>query len=137
MASRFSKDEDPITGINITPFVDITLVLLIIFMVTSHLVVEKKGIPLNLPKASSSMALPLPKNITVMVDSKGHYSTSQKRRTLEEIAEDFRKKVSQKENFQVIIAADKDVSYARVIDLMDTLRNEGISDFSLQTEASR
>ena len=56
MAGGAGDSEDAITGINVTPLVDITLVLLIIFMVTAKLIVSK-SVPLDLPKAASGSTL--------------------------------------------------------------------------------
>jgi biopolymer transport protein ExbD len=56
-ASSTGASRGAITGINITPLVDITLVLLIVFMVTARLIVRREGLPLDLPKASSGQAV--------------------------------------------------------------------------------
>ena len=55
MAQASSGDEDMVTGINVTPLVDVVLVLLVIFMVTAKLIASQ-GIPLDLPKAASAGA---------------------------------------------------------------------------------
>ncbi|MBK7401760.1 MAG: biopolymer transporter ExbD [Myxococcales bacterium] len=69
MASAAQNDEDSITGINITPLVDITLVLLIIFMVTAKMMVSQ-GVPMDLPRAASASEVQVV--FTVAIDREGH-----------------------------------------------------------------
>ena len=64
MAIRMSGEEDAIVDINITPFVDVVLVLLVIFMVTAHFIVNR-GMNLQLPKAASIDQIQRQKNFNI------------------------------------------------------------------------
>src|SRR5579863_3239929 len=72
MASAAQEDEDMISGINVTPLVDITLVLLIIFMATAHMIVHR-SMSLSLPKVANSQAVPTQSlQITLEADKSLH-----------------------------------------------------------------
>src|SRR5450631_2451924 len=73
MASASKDDDDAIVGINVTPLVDVTLVLLIVFMVTAKLIAGQ-GIPLDLPKAATASTTQT--MFTVSVDAVGHVLTN-------------------------------------------------------------
>ena len=69
MASVSNNDDEGINGINVTPLVDVTLVLLIIFMVTAKLIAGH-GVPLDLPKAATAGTTQT--MLTLSIDSQGH-----------------------------------------------------------------
>lgn len=115
----------PITGINVTPLVDITLVLLIIFMVTAKLVVSR-ALPLDLPQAASGnevqeiFSLSLTAAGDTLVDGEKIASSSVLLR---------KAKVSLEANPQLraVMRADGRVPHARVLHEMDVLRQAGIT----------
>ncbi len=126
------EDEGIITDINVTPLVDIILVLLIIFMLTAN-IIANPSIEVQLPEAStgeatepSTVALMLTKDNElylngVPVDEPGV------RDYLARLAKDDPKA-------QAIIAADKDVMHGRVIHLIDLVRQQGIHKFAINIE---
>ena len=133
MAGGASQDSDGIiSDINVTPLVDIILVLLIIFMLTANLI-EKKAIEMELPKASTgestdptTLALSLTKTHVLYLNGT-EITPASLRPRLEEVA----KKDSKA---QAIIAADKDVSHGEVIGLIDLVRQAGIFKFALNID---
>lgn len=134
MASKINNsDDDPIVDINITPFVDIVLVLLVIFMVTAHFMTNR-GIHLQLPKAASSEKIKTIKNFQIVISADGKYMLDNKVVTLNQIRNAMTSIAQEKEKIRVTLTADKGVIYDSVIRVMDVLRLEGISDFALQLE---
>lgn len=125
-------DEDLISGINVTPLVDIVLVLLIIFMVTANDMV-KAQIGVDLPKAASGAA-ELKTTLTFKVTGDGDYMIDGDIATLDQIAE--RVKLEKKKDAEVraVVAADKGVEYGKVIDLIDTIKVNGIEKFALNIQ---
>jgi biopolymer transport protein ExbD len=129
MGAKFSDDNDVIADINITPFVDIILVVLIIFMVTASTIVET-SIKVNLPDAatgeateSTSLGLTLLEDGGLMLDGV--------RVTPEELGETLVKAKAESDEVVCLIAADRLVAHGRVIWLMDLVKSKGITKFAL------
>jgi biopolymer transport protein ExbD len=125
-------DDDMITGINVTPLVDIVLVLLIIFMVTASYIV-KAQIGVDLPKAASG-ASELKTTLTFKISKEGVYGIGDKPATLDEIAKFVRAEKKKDAEVRAVIAADKGVEYGLVIDLIDTVKVNGVEKFALNIE---
>ncbi|HNS96719.1 MAG TPA: biopolymer transporter ExbD [Polyangiaceae bacterium] len=125
MISGSTDDTDGITGINIVPLVDITLVLLIIMMVTAKIIVSQ-SVPMDLPKASSGQnvqmifAVQLYKNGDVFVDQK-------KLPGDEAILGLAREARSKNEDLRAVIQAEQAVTHGRVIGVLELLKTAGIS----------
>jgi biopolymer transport protein ExbD len=119
--------------INVTPLVDVMLVLLIIMMIVAPLL--QQGVDLRLPVATNSVEKPETQDQTVLAitaDKRLFLNSvqvpeSDLRRRLDEILENKTQKI-------IIIKADEDVEYAAVMDAMDLLRASGIEDMGLITE---
>lgn len=125
-------DEDMITGINITPLVDIILVVLIIFMVTATSIV-KAQIGVDLPKAASGQA-EVKTTLVFKVTNDGKYLLDTKPATIEQIAQAVRAEKKKDKDVRAVIAADKGVEYGKVVDLIDTVKLNGIEKFALNIE---
>jgi len=138
MGNRINQnDDDAIVEINITPFVDIVLVLLVIFMVTAHLITNR-GIPLQLPKGQTSEKINTTKNLQILITADGKFLLDKKWITLEQLKQSVGLfSLNRKEKVTVTISADKGVAYESVIQLMDALRSQGVLDFALQIEPER
>jgi biopolymer transport protein ExbD len=133
MGASFGGDDDVIADINITPFVDIILVVLIIFMVTAT-TIAKESIKVNLPDAASgeesrnlSIGLTLLASGDLLLD--GQPVTEQGIRTALTEA----KKTAESEGNDVVclISAEKDVAHGRVVWLLDLVKSEGIARFAI------
>ena len=130
MAAKISGDDDqPIAEINIVPFVDIILVVLIIFMITTPFIV-KPSININLPKAASGEDT-TPSQLTISIGADGTTQLNGKPATDEEISEFAKNALVTKPETQAIISADKDVSHGRVITIIDTVKSAGITKFAI------
>jgi biopolymer transport protein TolR len=132
MAGGAKDDDELISDINVTPFVDIVLVLLIIFMVTATYIVSR-AIPVDLPKASSgedvttTLALTLTKEGDLYLDGRKVDENAVKRA----IASARR---GNRET-RAVIAADKQVPHGRVVHVIDLVRREGVSRFAINIES--
>ena len=117
--------------INITPLVDVILVLLIIFMVTTPMLV--KGIKVNLPKTSSAVSNIGKKDIIISIDKKGNYYID-KVLVQNKALRDFLKS---HKNRTVIIKSDKSVAYGVVVHLIDIVKTAGINRVGLATKPEK
>jgi biopolymer transport protein ExbD len=120
-----SQDDDIVASINVTPLVDITLVLLIIFMVTAKLITQQ-GIPMDLPKAASagvSQAV-----FTVSVDKEGHlFADGRALADDGELRGAARAAMAASPETRTVIQAAGAASHASVLHAMDELRESGIT----------
>lgn len=130
--SSSGGDEDLISGINVTPLVDIVLVVLIIFMVTANDMV-KAQIGVDLPKAASGAA-EIKTTLTFKVTKEGQFIIDGKPATLEEIAAQIKATKKTDPELRAVIAADKEVEYGQVIELIDTVKLNGIEKFALNIQ---
>lgn len=130
MSTKMSGDsDDPIADINIVPFVDIILVVLIIFMITTPFIV-KPSININLPKAASGQDT-APSPLTISITADGKALLNGKNATDEELATFAKSAIESKPETQAIISADKDVSHGRVITVIDLIKTAGITKFAI------
>ncbi|QDG54512.1 biopolymer transporter ExbD [Persicimonas caeni] len=125
-------DEDVIAGINVTPLVDIVLVLLIIFMVTTSYIV-KQQIKVDLPKAASGES-EVQSTLTFKISEDGVYFLDGNETTLEQIGATVKSRLKKEPESRAIIAADKKVDYGKVVDLIDTIKQNGLDKFALNIE---
>ncbi|TNE92249.1 MAG: biopolymer transporter ExbD [Deltaproteobacteria bacterium] len=129
MGAKFGGDDDVIADINITPFVDIILVVLIIFMVTATTIVQT-SIKVNLPDASTGEATESTSlGLTLLGD--GGLLLDGERVTPEELGRALEKAKAENDEVICLIAADKLVAHGRVIWLMDLVKSKGIAKFAL------
>ena len=132
MGASFGGDsDDPISTINITPFVDIILVVLIIFMVTTPLIMNP-SIQIQLPKAASGEETP-PAKLNVQVDKSGNIFLNGKPSSAEELKSEATIAAKNPES-QAVIAADREVSHGKVINVIDIIKSSGITKFAISTE---
>ena len=136
MGMKIGQDDEPIVDINITPFVDIVLVLLVIFMVTAHFIINK-GMNVDLPKAASATSL-AQKNITLSLLKNGSLVFKGKPFAVENIKQALDKELSgTNADFPTVtLNADKEVSYDMLIRVMDSLRLQGVTQFAFQVDSS-
>ena len=138
--SSSGGDDDVITGINVTPLVDIMLCLLVIFMVTTSYVVAD-SLKVDLPEASTGDATePSVIMLTFTVEketgARQLYLNGEKADEPALRAHIKTVKAEGKTDLQAVIAADKAASHGEVIRLIDIVKQEGIVKFALNIESS-
>jgi biopolymer transport protein ExbD len=131
MASAASDNDEMITGINVTPLVDITLVLLVVLMVTASYVVSR-SIPMELPKGATGESTPTTLSVSIDKDGKTYLDA-------EEIAEPaLRARIKQAHDAdpetRAVIAADGRVTHANVVHVIDLLRRENVTRFAINVD---
>jgi len=132
MAGSADNDDEAITGINVTPLVDITLVLLIIFMVTATYIV-KETIEVELPRAAHGGET-LQKTFAVMVTRDGKTFLNGVPVDDGGLVSEVRKAKTAGEDVQAIVAADKNATHGTVTHLLDVLKGAGVTKFAIQIE---
>ena len=131
----------PMSDINVVPYIDVMLVLLVIFMVTAPLMTQ--GIRVDLPAANSeAIAIDeLQQVLVVSINREVQYFLNlggeETAVALSLLAEQVSKIKAANSNLQVLVEGDADIAYGRVIDLMDLLQKIGIGDVGLVTQPAR
>lgn len=125
MASSESDDDDIISGINVTPLVDVTLVLLVVFMVTAKIIVSQ-GMPMDLPKAASGEEVQNLLSVELTVDGKTRVD-SMAVNDDEAVSELARQAKAKNADVRAVIRADKKVEHGRVIHVLDLLKQAGVA----------
>ncbi len=123
-----------LSEINITPFVDVMLVLLIVFMVTSPLLIA--GIEVDLPASSASPINATEEPISVTINNDNEIFIQTTKVTIKELEQKLM--AITKENLEALIyvRGDKNVAYGKVIELINTINQIGYSKVALLTEIS-
>ena len=123
----------PKSDINVTPLVDVMLVLLIIMMLIAPML--QKGVPVTLPVADNTVDKPETQNQTVVaVDSKNKFYVDGIQVERSMMADRVKTKLEDKTERIVLIKGDQDASYSSIMAAMDDLRKVGIEDIGLITE---
>lgn len=132
MASSASRHDEDITGINVTPLVDITLVLLIIFMVTAKLIAGQ-SVPLDLPKAATAGTLQTV--FTLSIDDQGHVTANG--RPVEDRAalkEQARLALKEDPALRTLISASTRASHGSVMQVVDSVREAGLTKIAFAAD---
>ena len=123
----------PMADINVTPFVDVMLVLLIIFMVAAPMLTV--GVPVELPKtAANSLPVEAEEPLTVTLTSEGQIMIQQTEVDREALSGRMRAIAAEREGDRVFLRADGAVPYAEVVQVMGALNRAGFTNIGLVTE---
>jgi biopolymer transport protein ExbD len=132
VGSAGSSGNQPLTGINVTPLVDVMLVLLVIFMVTAKLD-DKHGLPLDLPTAASGSDTQEILNVTL--DAAGaRFVNGTPMPDADSLRALAQRLHQQNPELRTVIAASTQASHGAVIEVLDTLRLAGIDKIAFAVE---
>jgi biopolymer transport protein ExbD len=132
VAGGASRRRGIVAEINVTPLVDIMLVLLIIFMLTAHLI-AKQAIEVELPRAAQSTAPP-PTTLAIALTRDGALHLNDAPVTPEALRAAIRAAIAKDAKTQALIIGDKSVSHGRVVWVLDTIRSLGVVSFAIQID---
>jgi biopolymer transport protein ExbD len=125
-------DEEGITGINVTPLVDVMLVLLVIFMVTANYMTHN-ALGLQLPKAASGDD-PGETNLNFSLDASSELFLDGQKISFEEVQSRIRDKSKGGGEMQALISADAKTPHGEVIRLMDLIKRSGVGSIAFNVE---
>lgn len=142
MDIRLLDESRPFAEINIIPFVDIILVVLIIFMLAAPTAM-KSGLPLDLPEAGTSSPVQDSPPWHFSILASGEVALNNQVMSLEDIHDHIKKKMSTeppsspKEGYRALISADKNVLHGKVVSVINTLSLLGIKKISIVTKKQK
>jgi len=120
------------SDINVTPFVDVMLVLLIIFMVTAPMMVQ--GIDVALPEVSATPMVTEKENLTVTIDREANIYINDFQVRMDFLKEKLEKILAGKTDREVFFRADKDVPYGVVVGVMAEIKAAGVDKLGMVTD---
>ncbi len=128
-----NDDEMPaISEINVTPFVDVVLVLLVIFMVTAPMLVREQ-MSVNLPKASTGEKS-ASQAVSIEIDKAGTVRVMEKVVPVANLVDEIKSILASNPNAQAVISADQESRHGDVVQVMDLIKSAGLTRFAIQIE---
>lgn len=137
VSSRKRGKRKPMADINVVPYIDVMLVLLVIFMVTAPLLMQ--GVQVELPKATTAPVVTNEEPLIVSIKADGTYyinlgDTQEEAIGLEEVGKKVAIVLRRKPETAVLVWGDTNVLYGKVIELMSNLQSVGATGVGLVTE---
>ena len=118
--------------INVTPFVDVMLVLLIIFMVTAPLLTT--GVKVNLPQSNAKSISEKKEPITITINSKAEIFLQKKKMSTKKLIEKLNMLKKQNPDLKIYIRGDRKLDYGKIMTLMGNINRAGFKKVALVTE---
>ena len=127
-----SSKKEPISEINVTPFVDVMLVLLIIFMVTAPLLTV--GVQVDLPETSADTLPEENEPLTLTINAKGEIFIQETKVEYEKIIAKIMAVSNNRTDTRIFVRGDKTINYGRVLEIMGMLSGSGFTKVALISE---
>jgi len=135
IGGKGSGGHGAIVGINVTPMVDVVLVLLVIMMVSATYIVSQ-SLKVELPKAASSNeAVQSLAAVTLTKDGKLYFN--QQPITEPDLIKKFKEAIAANEDVSLIVSADQEVPHGKVVHIIDIAKLEGILKFAINVEQAK
>ena len=119
------------SDINVTPLVDVMLVLLIIFMVTAPMMMQ--GVDVSLPEATAEPLESEKEHLIITIDTKNQVFINDFQVTVDGLAEKLKKILEGRSDREVFLKADKDISYGTVVQVMAEIKGDGVEKLGMVT----
>ena len=129
-------DEEIFADINLIPFIDVCLVLLLIFMITATMIVTGSGIDIKLPKAATAKTQES-LEMVVCITEKKQIFVGAKEVNIKELYAEIEEKYREDEDVVVIISGDRTITYDKLIEVLDTVRLAGVTNIALAAELKK
>ena len=130
--TRGKRRYRPMAEINVTPFVDVMLVLLVVFMVTAPLLTV--GVKVDLPSAEANVIQGDDEPLTVSINSSGEIFLQESPILLEELVPKLRAITGENPDTRIFVRGDKEISYGLVMGIMSSINSAGFNKVALITQ---
>jgi len=135
MAFNTTGDDNEISNINITPMVDIMLVLLVIFIVTANFI-KVDSLNINLPKAAVSDSN-VPQSVQIAITQDGKYLLEGAEVSADKITSRLSSDIKSRPDMRVTLAADERLSYGTITKMLETIKKTGVTRIALSVTSNR
>jgi len=126
-------DSDSTASIDIAPMIDIIFSILAFFIISSLFLSRSEGLPVNLPKASTSQQQTT-EQIAVTIDSEGKVALNRESLAVQQLEQEVRKLIPQNDSRIVILNADEAVNHGTVVEVMDQIRRVEGAKLAISTK---
>ena len=132
----FGSDSDRlISDINVTPFVDVMLVLLVIFMVTAPMMMQ--GVDVSLPETTSQPLAAKKENLVITINNQNQIFINNFQVAIDFLQEKLKKILEGRDSREVYLRADREISYGFVVRVMAEIKAAGVDKLGMVTEPIR
>ena len=131
-AAKLKRRYQPMAEINVTPFVDVMLVLLVVFMVTAPLL--SVGVKVDLPTAEADVIRGNDEPLTVSIDGSGQVYLQESPISVQDLVPKLRAITSEKPDTRIFVRGDKEINYGLVMEIMGAINSAGFGKVSLITK---
>lgn len=128
-----AAEDEPISAINITPFVDVVLVLLVIFMVTAPMIL-KDTLAVRLPKSGVSDGRTADTTLSIVVLKNGNFMVDGVLAAADDVRAAAQAALTKDPQAQAIVSADEEAMHKFVVEAIDLVKGAGIARFAIQIE---
>jgi biopolymer transport protein TolR len=135
MRTRSRARNGLIAGINITPFTDVVLVLLVIFMIATPILIRSE-LKVNLPRTAAADTA-TPRNIVITIDAAGNVYLDGVRVAVDRLSSGLAATLAKRPGSPVIIMGDREVRYDLVVRVLEIARSSGVAKLSLAVEVRK
>ena len=132
---QHGKRSEPMSDINMTPLIDVMLVLLVIFIITAPLL--SSAIRLDLPKASAPASSDAPQFVTLVVDRSGQAYLNDQKIDLQDLAISLARTAQANPDTEIQLRADESVPYGKVVEVMGLAQKAGLNRIGFVAEPMR
>jgi len=130
-----SDSDRLISDINVTPFVDVMLVLLVIFMVTAPMMMQ--GVDVSLPETTSQPLAAKKENLIITINNQNQIFINNHQVTIDFLQDKLKKILEGRDNREVYLRADREISYGFVVRVMAEIKAAGVDKLGMVTEPIR
>ena len=131
-AIRLKRRYQPMAEINVTPFVDVMLVLLVVFMITAPLLTV--GVKVDLPSAEANVIQGNDEPLTVSINSVGQIYLQESPIVLSDLVPKLRAITGENPDTRIFVRGDKEINYGLVMEIMSAINSAGFSKVALITK---
>ncbi len=135
IGSRDNSDRGTMSQINVTPLVDVMLVLLVIFMVTAPMM--QQGVQVNLPKAETKALPSQEETVIVSIEKSGRLFINSSEVSNAELRSKLMTMLANRSKKEVFLKADRDVPYGEVVRTMAEIKGAGVERLGMITEPTQ
>jgi len=130
-----SESDRLISDINVTPFVDVMLVLLVIFMVTAPMMMQ--GVDVSLPETTSQPLAAKKEILVITINNQNQLFINNHKVAVDFLQEKLKKILEGRDNREVYLRADREISYGFVVHVMAEIKAAGVDKLGMVTEPIR
>jgi biopolymer transport protein ExbD len=131
-----SSRRRPPMALELTPLIDVVFLLLIFFMVSTTFVSDDGGLAVELPRSENRDLIPEGRDVALVIGADGTMQIDGQPHSLEQLRNRLKATAEEDPSTMVVVRADKELAHGRVVEVMDLVRQLGLTHFAIATETA-